>query len=234
MKQMFKLNAIDDVERIVQVGDEIEVGDPLITFGLGDTGDKAVDNFLKAFQDKDGSNSAIDSAKRVMRSKEAGTVVDVKIYTCKSMDRLSPSLYDIVDKHFKENIKRRKTLDKYERGNNVYKMGMLYDRPTEPLKGSTIKGITCDVLVEIYIEHEDEASVGDKCVAYAASKQVLSEVIPEGLEPYSETRPDEEISMFVAPASILKRMIPSIVIIASGNKVLVETKRKIREIWEKG
>lgn len=232
MKQMFKLNATDDIERIVRVGDEIEVGDPLITFGLGDTGDKAVDNFLKAFQDKDGSNSAVDSAKRVMRSKEAGTVVDVKIYTCKSMDRLSPSLYDIVNDHFKENVKKRRTLDKYERGNNVYKMGMLYDRPTEPLKGSTIKGITCDVLVEIYIEHEDEASVGDKCVAYAASKQVLSEVIPEGMEPYAESRPDEEISMFVAPASILKRMIPSIVIIASGNKVLVEAKRSIRKIWE--
>ena len=234
MKQLFKLNAIDDVEQIVHVGDEIEVGDPLITFGLGDTGDKAVDNFLKAFQDKDGSNSAIDSAKRVLRSKEAGTVVDVRIYTCKSMDRLSPSLYNIISEHFKDNIKRRKTLDKYEKGNNVYKMGMLYDRPTEPLKGSTIKGITCDVLVEIYIEHEDEASVGDKCVAYAASKQVLSEVVPEGLEPYAESRPDEEISMFVAPASILKRMIPSIMIIASGNKVLVEAKRKIREIWEKG
>lgn len=232
MRQVFKLNAIDDVEKIVQVGDEIEVGDPLITFGLGDTGDKAVDNFLKAFQDKEGGNSAVDSAKRVMRSKEAGTVVDVKIYTCKSMDRLSPSLYEIINNHFKENIKKRKTLDKYEKGNNVYKMGMFYDRPTEPLKSPTIKGITCDVLVEIYIEHEDEASVGDKCVAYAASKQVLSEVIPEGLEPYSETRPDEEISMFVAPASILKRMIPSIVIIASGNKVLVETKRAIRKIWE--
>lgn len=232
MRQVFKLNAIDDVERIVQIGDEVEVGDPLITFGLGDTGDKAVDNFLKAFQDKDGSNSAVDSAKRIMRSKEAGVVVDVKIYTCKSMDRLSPSLYEIVNNHFKDNIKKRRTLDKYEKGNDVYKMGMLYDRPTEPLKGSTIKGITCDVLVEVYIEHEDEASVGDKCVAYAASKQVLSEVIPEGMEPYSETRPDEEISMFVAPASILKRMIPSIVVIASGNKVLVETKRRIRKIWE--
>ena len=232
MRQTFKLNAIDDVEKIVSVGDEIEVGDPLITFGLGDTGDKAVDNFLRAFQDKDGSNSAVDSAKRVMRSKEAGVVVDVKIYTCKSLDRLSPSLYNIIDQHFKENIKKRRTLDKYEKGNNVYKMGMLYDRPTEPLKGSTIKGITCDVLVEVYIEHEDEASVGDKCVAYAASKQVLSEVIPEGLEPYSETRPDEEISMFVSGASILKRMIPSIVIITAGNKCLVECKRAIRKIWE--
>jgi len=232
MKQMFKLNATDDIERIVQVGDEVEIGDPLITFGLGDTGDKAVDNFLRAFQDKDGTNSAIDSAKRILRSKEAGTVVDVKIYTCKSLDRLSPSLFNIVDGHFKENIRRRRTLDKYERGNNVYKMGMLYDRPTEPLKGSTIKGITCDVLVEVYIEHGDECSVGDKCVAYAASKQIISEVIPEGLEPYSESRPDEEISMFVASSSILKRMIPSVVVIAAGNKCLVETKNAIRKIWE--
>ena len=232
MKQMFKLNATDDIERIVSVGDEVEIGDPMVVFGLGDTGDKAVDNFLRAFQNKEGENSVLDSAKRILRSKEAGTVVDVKIYTCKSMEKLSPSLFDIVDNHFKENIRRRKTLDKYERGDSVYKMGMFYDRPTEPLKGSTIKGITCDVLVEVYVEHEDEASVGDKCVAYAASKQVLSEVVPPGLEPYAESRPDEEISMFVASASILKRMIPSIMIVASGNKVLVELKRQMRKIWE--
>ena len=31
-------------------------------------------------------------------------------------------------------------------------MGMFYDRPTEPLKSPTIKGITCDVLVEVYID----------------------------------------------------------------------------------
>lgn len=231
LMQKFKLSAMDDVEKIVKVGDEVEVGDPLIVFGLGDTGDKAVDNFLKAFQNKDGANNVMDSAKRVFRSKEAGRVVDVRMYTTKSMDKLSPSLYNILDAHFKENIKKRKILDKHEKGSNVYKMGMLYDLPTEPLKGSTIKGVTCDVSIEIYIEHEDEASVGDKCVAYAASKQILSEVVPEGLEPYAESRPDEEISMFVAPASILKRMIPSIVIAASGNKVLVELKRKMGEIW---
>ena len=230
MRSRHKLNATDDIEKIVKVGDYVEIGDPLVVFGLGDTGDKAVDNFMRAFQ-KEGSN-VMDSAKRMIRAKDAGKVVDVRIYTCKSMDRLSPSLYEIIDNHFKENVKKRKMLDKYEKGNDVYKMGMLYDRPTQPLKGSTIMGITCDVLVDIYIEHEDEASVGDKCVAYAASKQVLSEVIPEGLEPYAESNPDEEISMFVSSASILKRMIPSIMIIASGNKVLVELKSKIRHLWE--
>lgn len=232
MKEMTKINATDDIESIVKVGTEIEVGDPLIVFGLGDTGDKAVDNFLKAFQtSKDSSTSALDSAKKVIRAKNAGTVTAVRMYTVKSLDKLSPSLFKIFDEYFKENIKKRRILDKYDKTNSVYKMDTLYALPTEPLKGSTIKGITCDVLVEIFIEHPDEASVGDKLAIYGASKQVLSEVVPEGLEPYSETRPEEEVSIFVSPSCVLKRMIPSLVITASANKVLVELKRSIRKLW---
>lgn len=232
MKEMTKINATDDIESIVKVGTEVEVGDPLIVFGLGDTGDKAVDNFLKAFQtSKDSSTSALDSAKKVIRAKNAGTVTAVRMYTVKSLDKLSPSLFKIFDEYFKENIKKRRILDKYDKTNSVYKMDTLYALPTEPLKGSTIKGITCDVLVEIFIEHPDEASVGDKLAIYGASKQVLSEVVQEGLEPYSETRPDEEVSIFVSPSCVLKRMIPSLVITASANKVLVELKRSIRKLW---
>ena len=230
MKQASKLEATDDVEFVVKVGDEVEIGDPLIIFGLGDTGDKAVDTFLQAFQ-KAGANLA-DTAKRVVRSKHAGRVVDVRMYTIKSMDKLSPSLFEILDNHFKENIRKRKILDKHDKSNTVYKLDTLYTLPTQPLKGSSIKGINCDVLIEVYIEHDDEVSVGDKCVVYAASKQVISEVIPEGLEPYAESTPDEEISMFVAPSSILKRMIPSVLITGAANKVLLELKKQVRDIWE--
>ena len=232
MMQSQKLTAMDDIESIVKVGTEVEIGDPLIIFGLGDTGDKSVDNFLKAFQNAD-SNDVLNNAKRIYRAKHAGTVADVRIYTTKSLDKLSPSLYDIISNHFKENIQKRKILDKYDKTDSVYKMETLFDLPTEPLKGTTIKGQTCDVLVEIYIEHADEASVGDKLAIYGASKQVLSEVVPEGLEPYSETRPEEEVSLFVAPSAILKRMIPSLLVTASGNKVLVELKRKMADIWKK-
>ena len=231
MMQSQKISAMDDVESIVKVGTEVEIGDPLIVFGLGDTGDKSVDNFLKAFQTKD-SNDVLDNAKRIFRAKHAGKVVDVRMYTTKSMDKLSPSLYKIFDEYFKANVQRRKILDKYDKTNSVYKLDTLYSLPTEPLKGTSIKGQTCDVLIEIYIEHADEASVGDKLAIYGASKQVLSEVVPEGMEPYTETRPDEEVSLFVTPSAILKRMIPSLLVTASGNKVLVELKRKIKELWE--
>ena len=217
-----------DIERVVKVGDEIEIGDPLVVFGLGNTGDKAVDNFLKAF----GDDNALEGVKRSVRSVHAGRVVDVRMYTNKSMDKLSPSLFEIFDEYFKTNIKKRKVLDKHDKTNSVYKLDTLYSLPTEPLKTPSIKGINCDVMIEVYIEHEDEASVGDKLVVYGASKQVLSEVVPQGLEPYAESTPNEEISMFVAPSSILKRMIPSLTITASGNKVLLELKRQMRNIWE--
>lgn len=231
MRQTAKIDATDDIDFIVKPGDEVEIGDPLITFGLGDTGEKAVDNFLKAFQS---SSSVIDNAKRKIIAKNAGHIVDVKMYTCKSMDKLSPSLYKLLSEHFRENIKRRKILDKYDNSTSVYKMGTLYSLPTEPLKTPTIKGITTDVFIEIFIEHEYEQAVGDKAVAYGAMKQITSEVIPEGMEPFAESSPDEEISMFVNSSSILKRMTPSIPIIAAGNKVLIELKRQIIDIWNNG
>jgi hypothetical protein len=87
-------------------------------------------------------------------------------------------------------------------------------------------------LIEVFIGHDDEVSVGDKLADYGACKQVISEVIPDGLEPYSEFRPNEPIDMFQAPSSVLKRMVPSLVVNASGNKVLLELKRRCREIWE--
>jgi hypothetical protein len=148
------------------------------------------------------------------------------------MDKLSPSLFNILNGYFNENKKKRRILDKYDRSNAVYKLDTLFSLPTEPLKSPTIKGINCDVLFEFYIEHEDEVSVGDKIVNYSPCKQIVSEVIQEGQEPYSEFRPDEEISIFQAPSSILKRMVPSMVIISSANKVLVELKRQIKDIWE--
>lgn len=234
MRQVIKLKATDDIDRIVHIGDEVEITDPLIVFGLGDTGDKSVDAFLKSFQNNKTGESIMDTAKRIEKSKYAGKVVDVRIYTTKSMDKLSPSLFEIISEEFKENKRKRKILDKYEKSNAVYKMGTLFDLPTEPMKGTTIKGITTDVLVEIYIEHSDDASVGDKCVAYGAAKQIISEVIPEGLEPYSQDDPDEEISMFTAPGSTLRRMIPSLIITATGNKVLINLKRQVEKLWREG
>lgn len=228
MCQQIKINATDQIDSVVKVGDVVEIGDPLVMFGLGDTGDKSVDAFLKAFS-SDKINA--DTAKRVIKAKHAGTVVDVKMYTTKSMDKLSPSLFDIISNHFKENKKMRKMLDKHDSSASPYKLDTLYTRPTEPLQTDSVNGINTDVLIEIYIEHADEASVGDKLAVYAASKQIISEVVPEGLEPFAESRPDEEISVFISSTSCLRRMIASPILIGAANKVMIELKRQLEEIY---
>jgi hypothetical protein len=228
MQQQVKLDATDDIDKIVKVGDEVEIGDPLVIFGLGDTGDKSVDAFLKAF----GSTADDDSFKRSISADHAGKIVDVKIYTNKSLDKLSPSLFKIITDYFKANRQKRKILDKYDNTSSVYKLGTFYSNPTEPLKTPSIKGINTDVLIEIYIGHDDEVSVGDKIADYGACKQIISEVIPDGQEPYSEFRPDEDVDIFQAPSSILKRMVPSLVVNAAGNKCLLELKRFCKQVWE--
>jgi hypothetical protein len=226
MREIIKLDCTEDIEKIVHVGDEVEIGDPLLVFGLGNTGDKSVDNFLRAFGGEE------DSFKRTIDAKHAGTIVDVRMYTNKAMDKLSPSLYNILSGYFTANKKKRKILDKHDKSNAVYKLDTLFSLPTEPLKTPSLKGINTDVLIEVYIEHEDDMSVGDKLTNYSCMKQICSEVIPEGLEPYAESTPDEEISVFQAPSSILKRMVPSVVVTAAGNKVLVNLKRQVQDIWE--
>ena len=88
------------------------------------------------------------------------------------------------------------------------------------------------MLFEFYIKHNEELEVASKIANFTGLKNTVAEIIPEGYEPYSEFRPDEEISTFIAPSSVLKRMTPTINIQALGNKVLVELKRKLKDIYE--
>ena len=113
------------------------------------------------------------------------------------------------------------------------KAGYLLKDSTEPIqnKYNDIKGIKgIDVLIEIYIEHEDVAGVGDKIALYGPNKQIISQVIPKGYEGYSEFRPDEEISCITSPGTLARRMTASIIPIAAAMKIMIELKRKIQDI----
>ena len=67
---------------------------------------------------------------------------------------------------------------------------------------------------------------------FSALKCIIGEVIEEGYEPYSEYRPDEEISTFLGARSVNARMTPSVILTMFGNKVLVELKRHLKQIYE--
>ena len=67
---------------------------------------------------------------------------------------------------------------------------------------------------------------------FTALKNTIGEIIPEGYEPYSELHPEETVDTIIASNSILKRMTPSVILTALGNKCIIELKNKLKEIYE--
>ena len=225
----FKKN--NNILSIVNIGDHVNIGDTLIKFDYS-SDDSELSKYLSKLNDE---NAAIleEESKSDIKAGHAGKVVDIKVYTLLDPKELSPSLGKVVQTYFDKAISKKEYLNKFDQTEGIMKAGYLCTDSTEPVRTryDTIKGFKgIDVLIEIYIEHDDIAGVGDKMVLYSANKQIISEIIPKGFEPYSEFRPDEEISVLTSPGTIARRMVTSVIPIMAANKVLIELKRKIKDI----
>ena len=228
------LGANTNVDFIVKVGDRVEVGDELIRFERSfneDTYNKLLANIGDELEQE-----ITMSSKEQVKSKYSGIVSDIKIYSTVDLDQLSSSLRFIVSSHYNKIKKRKKVLDKYDKENSIVKCGILFNEPTEPIetKDGKVKGhiVNEGVLIEFYITYNDEMAIGDKITNFTALKGTVGEMVPEGQESYTLFRPDEEISSCIAPAAIIARMTPSIILTVLGNKVLVELGKQVREIWK--
>lgn len=223
----FKRNNI--IIDMVKIGDHVNIGDTLISFGISTEDDELTKYLSKLSEEnasllKDESNSEI-------KTNHAGEVIAIKVYTLLDPSNLSPSLGKVVQQYFDKGISKKEYLEKFDSTNSIVKAGYMLTDSTEPIvdRYNSIKGNKgIDVLIEIYIEHKDVMGVGDKIALYGPNKQIVSEVIPKGWEPYSEFRPDEEISVLTSPGTIARRMTPSIIPIGAAMKCMIELKRKIK------
>lgn len=224
------------VDSIVQVGDKVSTGDNLIKFStaLSDEMQAA----FNSMRDKDTLAEISEDTKTSIHSKYTGEVVDIKIYTTVPVEDLDPSLAKIVKDYNRKIDKRNAVLKKYENPGdmNFYKAGQIITETSDLVKPNAsgkVKGQYLDngVLILFYIKYKDVAAKGDKVCANFALKGVTSHVIEEGYEPYSEYRPGEEISTLVAPLSVAARKVPSIFLAMFGNKLLLEAKRQLKEMY---
>lgn len=226
-----------NVSQMVKEDDTINAGDPLIQFD--DSFEEAdINKLLDMLGDDDNLKDAVISNNRnIIKSKYSGVIESIKMYSTVDLEELSPSLQKIFGTYYNKIKAKEKLLDKYDKSNsNLVKCGMLLNEPTEkvdPGRYGTIKGqkVNDGVLIEFEIKHEEPLEVGSKIANFTALKNVVGEVLPEGYEPYSEFRPDEEIGTFIPPISILARMTPSIFLNAAGNKCIIELKRSLEDIW---
>lgn len=224
----FKKN--NNILSMVKVGDHVNIGDALIKFDVSVEENELAKYLSKLNED----NAALleEESKSEIKTMHAGKVIAIKVYTLLAPEALSPSLGAIVQQYFDAANAKKEYLNQYDSTNSTMKAGYLLTDSAEPIKNryNSIKGNKgIDVLIEIYIEHEDVMGVGDKVALFSANKQIISELVPTGFEPYSEFRPDEEISVITSPGTVARRMTSSCLTIAAAGKVMVELKRKLRE-----
>ena len=165
-----------NVYDIRKVGDHLSIGDPLIAY---DTSFEDSDlNKLLASLSDDNKELIDEGSKNVIKSKYAGKIVGIKIYSAVELEDMSPSLRKIVSSYYNGVKEKKGFLDKYaEEGSSIVKCGLLVNETTgkiEPNIYGVIKGqkINDDgVLIEFYIEHADILGVGDK-IAYLKKRRV--------------------------------------------------------------
>lgn len=247
LSQRLKTNMIDEkkialnsgafVDWMVKIGDRVKTGDPLLRFDESRDNDDFMNEFLKGVREET-KEEVLETTMSTIKAKHSGEVVDIKVYTTVPVEQLDPSLQKIVNEYHGKLKKRNEVLSKYSNpgDSNYYKSGQLITEEAEVLKPDAqgkIKGKRVDdgVLICIYVKYADGARKGDKVCAEFALKGIISHVIPKGYEPFSDYRPNEEVSYLVAPLSITARKVPSIFIVMFGNKLLVEAKRQHTAIW---
>lgn len=156
-----------NVSYMVKIGDEVEVGESLIQFDTSFE-DDSLNDFLAALsKDPRLEKEIMDSSKNNIKSKVAGKIEDIKIYSTVDLDEMSPSLKRIVQSYYKNIEEKKKILNKYDPEGSIVKCGMFFAESTgkvEPNKFGVIRGekVEDSVLIEFYIKHEELLEIGSK------------------------------------------------------------------------
>lgn len=216
-------------------GQEISVGDPLMTFDTSYE-DETINQLLANLGQED-KNNIMEGARNEIKSKYSGVIEDIKIYPTVDLDDMSPSMRKIVNAYYRDINKKKEFLDQYdpESKGSIVKCGMLVtdvSHKIQPNRFGVIKGerVEDSILIEFYIKHSEPLEIGSKIAHFTALKNTIGEIIPTGYEPYSSYRPDEEVSTLIASNSILNRMTPSILLTGLGSKCIIELKRHLKEL----
>lgn len=224
-----------NLDFLIEQGATVDVGDTLVKFDTSFE-DNELNELLNRLSE-DLKEGVLEGSKNDIKSKYAGTVETIKVYSTVDLNELSPSLKKVVKKYYKKVSDTKSLLSKYDPDGSIVKCGVLIDEPDhtiDPNKFGVIKGenVEDSVLIEIYIKHEEYLETASKVTYYAGLKCTVGEIIPKGYEPWSEFREDEEVSSFIAANSVLKRMTPSIILTSLGNKCIVELKRSLKTLFD--
>ena len=210
-----------NVYNIVKKGQPIQEGEPLMIFQNA-FDDETANSLLKTLSIDD---EVTELGHIPIKSKITGIVKDIKVYRTVEKSELSSSLKKLVDMYESEYDHIRSAMKKNKIDSKEF------DAPNYKLQATgKLKNAQDSVMIEFYLEFDDKLAVGDKIVYYSAVKGVVKDIFPKDKEPYTDFRPNEKIHSLVPVQGTDNRMVTSILIVGSINKVLIELDRKVKEI----
>lgn len=225
MKKEINLGASTVIQDFVDKGEKVKNGDPLLVFESAfdeDEANELLDKLGQEFEeeiDKMGQN--------IIRSKYTGEISDIEIYYNRPLEEMSKSIQKLIKK-FKDRADKR--INKAEEeGIPRSKMNLPSVKQTnqDKINGQDVNGI----LIVYYITYKDYMEIGDKFTFNIALKSIIGDIFEEENAPYSENDEDEKIEALCSPLSIVSRMTLDVYYLLYINKILVNLKKKVREIY---
>jgi len=203
----------------------IKASESLITFEHTFE-DAAANQILDSLDNDDFASFVEEMGKDSKKAKYSGEIIDIKVYYNVPKEICSDSIQKLLNDYAKEVNTRKKIVEHTDNKSTFFPR-------TEQIKDEKIKGIDFEgIVIEFYVKHRDRLKTGDKVTYGTAVKTIVSDVLPKGEEPFSERYPDENILAIYSPMSIVSRMTTDTYNMLYTNKLIIEMKRKMKEIWE--
>lgn len=218
------------ISEVKKIGDSVDAGESVIRYD-NYREDPEMAEILQSLREEL-DEEILESSQTTEKSHVTGKIADIKVVSSVPLEEMSDSCRKFVTKYWNREKKKIKFLDKYSNDDdmNYYKSGNIIQNSPEPVDPEDLK--YDGIIVTFFVAYDDIMARGDKLASEFALKSVNSHVIEEGLEPRSETRPEEPIDLIVPPLSITARKTPSIFPAMFGNKILIYAKEHLREYWE--
>ena len=224
------LSRFANIKYIVKIGQTVQTNDPILTFD--DTEDEFSSQMLARMAEEAGDDDEVMATNAPIVSKVTGVIRDIRIYYTIDPTLMTPSMQKVLKEYNTSASKREKTISKYM---NLYDANTLVktSEQLQPDSAGKVKGVKINdgIMIDFYIEYEDVMSPGDKLSYFSALKGVVSNVIPDGYEPYTEGNPDRPIDAVVSAIGMYKRMCLDFFKVGALCKVTIEKKRQLADAY---
>lgn len=221
------LSPFANIRYIAKIGQQVQANDPILAFD--DTEDEFSAQLLASITDQMGDEDEVIATSAPVVSKYTGVIKDIQITYTVPISAMTPSLQKIVKEYSRDAAKRENVLHEHmdiRDANTIVKNSEMSVQDASGKVGGVKIGD--GVAITFYIEYVDVAGNGDKG-SIGALKFTTCTVIPTELAAFGEFNPDAKVDLYVSAMGAYKRMVADVEKIGVLTKVLVESKRLMKE-----